>query len=142
MIVVVLLCLLIISGLIVLLVIKKKDHNKGGNTEYTVINHSPVVLQEDYWRRWRYPRYYRRGIIPVASPYYVPQSMISETCLNQCCDYEKCNAGLGCNWKGLDDRWHVGTPTQCLMYRNCVNNAKKGSNMENHINCAAKASLS
>lgn len=119
-------CLLIIGGLVVILILQKD----GGS--------------EDYWRGgWRRPGWargigwaYRRPWINNY-PYY-PQSLVTETCLNECCDYDKCVQGLGCNWKGLDNRWHVGNSTECLAYRNCVNNSTKPEN-ERHLECSAKA---
>ena len=37
------------------------------------------------------------------------------SCLNGCCDYDKCMAGLGCNWVGPDGNWRRGTPQQCYL---------------------------
>lgn len=55
-----------------------------------------------------------------------PQFAVSESCLNRCCDYNKCIAGEGCNWKTKDGEWIVGTPYQCLKYSECIN--KKNDN--------------
>lgn len=148
--VVIILFLLIITGLITVLIIKRKDNNDNFKIFITnpeaqnvvrEIHHYPPEITENYpWRR--HPRWwYRRGITPgPADPYY-PQSLIQEHCLNECCDYEKCVAGYGCNWKGLDNRWQIGNPTQCLQYRKCVNNSKKKDNIERHLECAEKAKL-
>lgn len=77
----------------------------------------------------------------IRDPYpYYPQSLISETCLNECCDYERCSAGHGCNWKGLDNRWHLGSPNQCLIYKNCINSLTK-PDKEKHMECISKASV-
>lgn len=145
--VVVTLCLLIITGLIAILVLKRNDKSD----DHAVLAGSSVppgqscpqscpVVEEDYpWRRrgWGFRRPYPRPF--VAYPYsYYPQSLISETCLNECCDYGRCIAGLGCNWKGITNKWHVGTPTQCHVYRNCINTSTKPEN-ERHIECLGKA---
>jgi hypothetical protein len=153
-------CLLIIAGLIAVLAFKKDGKNDDyrallaahaslpgpqgppGQGSCAPVN-SACNVEEDYpwrWRGWgwrRHPGWYRRGV--WADPYaYYPQSLVTETCLNECCDYDKCAAGLGCNWKGLDNRWHLGHPTQCLAYRNCVNSSTK-PDKERHLECAAKA---
>jgi hypothetical protein len=141
-IVVLFLCLIIIVGILTLSILNK---------HYST---SPSCSEEYWgrrgWARGGWPRgwarggwpgrWYGRGIIPVSYYPYYPQSLAQETCLNQCCDYGKCIAGSGCNWKGTDNRWHVGTPTQCLIYRNCANNSIK-PDRERHLECSAKAGI-
>lgn len=161
--VVIVICLLIIAGLIAILAIKRND--KGNDYAVLARMLAPVqgqqspqgpscpqdnsprpIVEEHYpwrWRgrgwRWHHPRF----TMPlVADPYnYYPQSLIAETCLNECCDYSRCSAGLGCNWKGIDNRWHLGTPNQCLAYRNCISSSTTKSDKEKNIECLGKAAV-
>lgn len=66
-------------------------------------------------------------VFPIRRPYHInykqtqyPQALIQETCLNKCCDYEKCTEGKGCKWRSIKNDWLQGTPLQCQLYKECI----------------------
>jgi len=76
-----------------------------------------------------YPRYYpRRFVTPFEIRRNYPQFVVTESCLNTCCDYNKCIEGKGCNWQTRDGEWVIGTPLQCLKYKDCIQKNDKDKN--------------
>lgn len=81
--------------------------------------------KENWWRGWRGgwrggwgPRRYWGWNAPRYNYYYAPA--IDNSCLNSCCDTDKCSQGLGCNWNDLNGKWVSGSPYQCIKYKQCL----------------------